>query len=125
MKSIPKSLKTWFTIHFIVDILFAIPLIVAPIWTLGLFGLTGTEMLTARLVGAALIGIGGTSFLVRNSGFESYNNLLTLKILWSVSAMVGILLTIYQGAPKSAWIIFGIFFVFSGIWVYYKRRLNK
>ncbi len=122
---VPKSLKTWFIIHFIADIIFAIPLIIAPIWILGLFEFTGVETLTARLVGAALIGIGGTSFLVRNAGSESYNSLLSLKILWSIAAQIGILWTIYEGAPRSAWIILGVFFVFSIIWIYYKRKLTS
>ena len=125
MKSVPKSLKTWFIIHFIADIIFAIPLIIAPIWLLGLFGFTGVETLTARLVGAALIGIGGTSFIARDAGLESYNNLLSLKILWSVFAQIGILWTIYEGAPNPAWMIFGVFFVFSAVWVYFKIKLTN
>lgn len=120
---VPKSLRVWFMVHFIVDMIFAIPLMVNPVWFLGLFGFNLIDPLTARLVGAALIGIGGESFFMNKKGIESYHVLLTLKILWSVSAVVAIGLSIFQGGPKSEWLFLAIFFVFSIIWIYYKRRL--
>lgn len=39
--------------------IFAFPLLFAPAWTLGLFGIPVAASLPVRLVGAALIGIGG------------------------------------------------------------------
>ncbi len=114
---IPKSLRTWFLIHFIVDVIFAIPLLFFPEWTLGLFGLKTIETVTPRLVGAALIGIGGTSYFTKEKDFSI---MLTLKILWSLSAILGLLLAIYSGAPSLVWVIAGIFALFSGIWIYYK-----
>ena len=35
---IPQALKTWFVVHFVVDMLFAIPLMLAPNYTLALLG---------------------------------------------------------------------------------------
>ena len=68
---VPKSLRTWFVIHFVLDFIFAIPLILAPRAFLGLLGWTSIDPIAARLVGAALIGIGGESYLGRNAGLES------------------------------------------------------
>ena len=70
MKKIPASLRVWFLIHFIVDILFAVPLIIAPYWFLKFLGLDIVDPLTARLVGAALIGIGTTSLITHKKGKE-------------------------------------------------------
>ena len=122
--NVPNSLRTWFIIHFIVDFIFGIPLVLFPAWTLSLFSFQVGELLTARLVGAALIGIGGVSVLVRNESAEVFRSLLKLKVIWSISAIVAILLTLYEGAPALTWGIFGIFVMFSGVWWYYWKNIN-
>lgn len=119
-RSVPKSLRTWFIIHFFVDIIFGIPLLFFPEWTLGLFGIIVTETIMARLVGAALIGIGGASFFSYNKDKAVYDALLSLKILWSVCAIVGLIIAISTGAPRIVWLIVLIFAIFSGVWIYYK-----
>ena len=93
MKQVPASLRIWFTIHFIVDYLFAIPLFIVPAWFLSFFGFTVIDPVTARLVAAALMGIGGISLLSRKESINVYNSLLKLKIIWSVSAIAGLLLS--------------------------------
>ncbi len=121
----PSGLRTWFVIHFIADLIFGLPLLLFPVDTMMLFGWSIIDPLTARLVGAALMGIGIESFLGRKKSIESFQTMLRLKIIWSLSANLGIALTIFQGAPKAAWLFQGIFILFSGIWIYYKIRLNK
>lgn len=121
---VPELLRTWFLIHFIVDTLFAIPLIFAPEWLIGLFNWPVIDVFLARLVGAALLGIGGVSFLKRNAGLESYQSLLTLKIVWSSSAILGILLSLPENYPRITWLFLGFFILFLIVWVYYKRKLN-
>ena len=122
MKQVSKSLRAWFKIHFVVDFIIAIPLIFFTKWTLGLFGFPLENLIFARLVGAALIGIGGTSFLIRNKTKSQYDSLLTLKIVWSLSAMVALVLSISQGAPKTLWIFVAVFAIFFFIWLHYKIR---
>jgi hypothetical protein len=114
---IPKSLRVWFTIHFIVDMLFAIPLIVFPTTFLSFFGFTG-ELMFARLVGAALIGIGGASYFTQKK--ESFKIMLQLKLLWSGAAIVAILWSIIEGTSVWAWLFLVIFCGFFGVWMYYK-----
>lgn len=125
MKKLPPYLKKWFVIHFIVDMLFAIPLMISPTWLLDLFRLSAGDGVAARLVAAALIGIGGVSFLMRHKSAESYDTMLTLKLLWSASAAVGIAWSIVQGADPMAWVLVGIFAVFFVIWAYYLRLLKS
>jgi len=123
-KSVPKSLKTWFIIHFILDIIFAIPLMLFPQWFMHVLGFTMVEPMTARFVGAALIGIGGTSFLMRNKSKDAYLAMLNLKLLWSSFAVLGILMTMIQGGPEVGWALLIIFIAFFFLWLYYKRRIK-
>ncbi len=125
MKNVPTTLRTWFVIHFVVDILFGIPLIFAPEWVLSLFGISIISTLTARLVGAALIAIGGMSFSARDESEDVYRILLDFKVFWSVGAMVAILLYIFEGGNPSAWVIFAMFLIFNVVWTCYRIKLNQ
>ena len=122
---VPTALRRWFVIHFAVDMLFAIPMMAAPVWLLGLFGWTEIDPFMTRLGAAALFGIGIESLLGRNAGAESFRSLLTLKIIWSLGAVVGAAWTLWQ-YPESPTILWGILAVFLGfnlVWVYWYRQL--
>ncbi len=121
---IPYSLRIWFIIHSIIDILFGLPLLFYPTLTLALFGFSSEETLMARLVGAALLGIGGVSWISKDKGKESYTSLLTLKIIWSLSAIFAIILSIAKGAPKTSWFFLFLFLGFSIVWVYYQTKMR-
>ena len=123
-REVPSNLRAWFLIHFFVDIIFAIPLLISPVWFLSLLGWEIIDPFASRLVGAALFGIGGISLLSRNKGLESYQSLLTLKIIWSVSAIIGILLSIIENVHKIRLIILIMFSIFSAVWIYYKFKLS-
>ena len=121
---IPTGLRTWFVIHFVADMLFGIPLLFFPRFLLPLLGWSTYDPLTSRLVGAALIGIGLESLLVRNASPETFRAMLNLKIIWASSAIFAIIAAIFDGAPAMAWVFLGIFMVFWGVWVYYRTRLR-
>jgi hypothetical protein len=122
---VPQSLRFWFVIHFVVDFIFAVPLLIAPVWLLTLFGFEAPDPFTARLVGAALLGIGGESLLGWNATIEAFRAMLNLKIIWSLSAIAGIILTlIFTGGPLIAYLILLIFAAFSGLWLYYRFLLR-
>ena len=126
MSKVPNSLRTWFMIHFLADMLFGVPLLLLPEIILPFFGIATAETLTARLVGAALIGIGGVSLLMHNAGVKEYRVMLKLKLLWSSSALVGTALAYQAGTPLSAvGPIFAIFFVFFFIWLTYARAIRS
>jgi hypothetical protein len=122
--NIPASLRRWFVVHAIVDYLAGIPLLLFPEQVLGLVGWPTIDVLAARLVGAALLGIGGVSFIARAAGRESYRNLLALKILWSGAAMIGILLSMRAGYPAAGWAVLALFAIFASAWWYYYVRLR-
>ncbi len=122
---VPNSLRIWFFIHFIVDMIFAIPLIFFPYKFLSFFQWMVIDTFSARLVGAALFAIGSVSFLKINEGIESYRSLLLLKILWSSATLVAILLSMLENAAQFGWIIFIIFLMFFILWNYYLIKLKN
>ena len=124
MATVPQSLRTWFKIHFAVDMLFATPMMVAPVWTVGLLGFPVADPFTTRLVAAALFAIGGVSLLLNKQGLQFYRTMLTLKLLWSSTAVVGLVWTTLQTPVVMGWVLAGIFAVFFVLWMYYYRRIS-
>ena len=125
---IPKPLKNWFVIHFVVDMVFAIPLMLDPAWFLSLLGWQTIDPLTARLAAAALFGIGIESYLGRHAGLESFKNTLNLKIIWSLAALVGIGISMLQGAqgnPPVVGFLWAVFLAFNLLWIYWRLKLNN
>jgi len=124
MKEVPHSLRTWFVIHFVVDILTGIPLLFFPEVVMSLLGWTTVDPIASRVVGAALMGIGIESYLGRNASIDVFRAMLNLKVIWSSSAILGISLGIWQGGAKAGWLFLGIFVIFWFVWVYYWRKLR-
>jgi hypothetical protein len=69
---VPAGLGKWFTIHFIVDMLLGIPLLLFPELIMPLLGWTTIDPIASRVVGAALMGIGIESWLGRNVSLEVF-----------------------------------------------------
>lgn len=38
MSDVPRALRGWFVVHCVVDLIFAVPLLIAPVTTLQIFG---------------------------------------------------------------------------------------
>jgi len=124
MKEVPNSLRTWFVIHFAVDMLTGIPLLFFPELVMPLLGWDIIDPIASRVVGAALMGIGIESYLGRNANIDVFRAMLNLKVIWSSSAILGISLGIWQGGAKAGWLFLGIFVIFWLVWVYYWRKLR-
>ena len=125
MTGIPSGLKTWFVIHFMADMLFAIPLLLIPELILPWFGWESFDPVMPRLVGAALLGIGGESLFSRNAPREAFKALLRLKIIWASGAILALGLGIFNGGPPATWGFLAIFIGFLGVWVYFSIKINN
>ncbi len=121
---VPDSLRFWFVIHFIADIIAAIPLLFIPEKVLPLLGWDTVDPITTRLVGAALMGIGIESLLGRNASIDAFRAMLNLKIIWASSAVVALGLGSFISGIVAGWIIMIIFIVFLSIWTYYRIQLR-
>ena len=115
---IPPGLRTWFLIHFFVDMLFAIPLLFFPEVIMPWFGWEYVDPVMSRLVGAALLGIGGESLFSRTAALDTYRALLRLKIIWASGAILALFWVCWEGAllrPGDSWQYLLAFWVFGYI----------
>jgi len=122
---IPQTLRRWFVAHFVVDVVLAVPLLVAPTAFLRALGWTTIDPVTARLVGAALLAIGTQSLLGRNEGADTFRTMLNLKLIWSCAAIIGLVVSIGEGAPGLAWAPLSAFIAFFGVWFHYRVRMKQ
>ncbi|MCB9568892.1 MAG: hypothetical protein H6710_17040 [Myxococcales bacterium] len=122
---VPPSLRLWFVVHFVADIAFAIPLFFAPEAFLSLLGWQTIDPVTTRIVAAALVGIGVQSLLARHESAEVFRAMLSLKVLWSATATLGILWSVLDGGPPFAWAFVGIFALFNVVWTRYYLMLRR
>ncbi len=126
--SVPKALQSWFLIHFVVDVALAIPLMLVPERFLEMLRWQSIDPVAARLVAAALFGIGISSYLSHRASLDTYTHLLKLKIIWSFSAISGLLLSLgagNHGRPWVLWLILVVFMIFNGVWIYWYRRVDR
>ena len=121
---VPTNLRRWFVLHFIADMFFAIPLLLIPDQFLSLLSWETIDPLASRLVGAALMGIGFGAFVSRNAGLSAYLAMLNMKIIWSLTAVLGILASLISGGPIFGWLVVIIFAAFAVIWLYYRLQLR-
>ncbi len=122
---VPPSLRIWFVIHFVADMAFALPLFFVPRLFLETLGWTEVDPVTTRLVAAALFGIGIQSLLARNETADVFRAMLGLKIIWSMTAVAGLVWSALAGAPLMTWAFVVIFAAFSGVWWTYRLLLTK
>ena len=121
---VPAGLRRWFVVHFVADWVFALPLFFVPEAFLGALGWTVVDPATARAVAAALVGIGTQSLLDRNAGVESFRTMLSLKVMWSAVACLGLAWTGLTGGPPMVWALFGVFLAFNVLWTAYFLKLR-
>jgi hypothetical protein len=125
---VPAALRTWFLVHFAIDMLVGLPLFLAPREVLGLLGWIVIDPFAARLTAAALMGIGIESLLGRNAGREAFKGMLQLKIIWSGFATVGLVWSTLEGNlkyPVIGWMLVGTFVAFHALWWYWLLRLKR
>jgi hypothetical protein len=125
---VSPALRRWFVVHFVADLLFAIPLFVAPTAFLTAVGFQVVDPFTARISAAALFGVGIESWLGRNAGAEAFLAMLNLKVIWSFACAGGNALSLAQGAqgaPLVGWGFLAIFVAFHALWVTHRVALGR
>lgn len=120
LASVPRALRGWFIFHCFADLLFALPLFVAPNLFLRALGWTAVDPISARLVAAALMGIGLESYFGRNGDVATFRAMLNLKVIWSATATLGLFISLLEGGPRMGWAFFAIFGGFNVVWVYFR-----
>ena len=121
---LPRGLRTAFVVHFVADVLFAVPLFFAPQPFLTALGWTQVDPLATRLVAAALFGIGIESLLGRNATPDAFRAMLNLKLIWSATATLGLVWSQLDGGPPMGWAFVAVFGVFHLVWLRYRLLLG-
>jgi hypothetical protein len=103
---------------------FAFPLLIIPEQFLTFLKWGSIDPLASRLVGAALLGIGFGAFVNRKASSNAYVAMLNMKIIWSVSAIVGLLISLISGGPIFGWVVVIIFAGFAAVWIFYRFQLR-
>lgn len=118
-------LSIWFIVHGVIDVLLAIPLFVVPELFLEAVGWTAVDPLLARIVAAALFGIGVESLLGFRMEMVAFRAILNLKMVWSAAATIGILWAIIEGSAPQTWFVWAIlalFVVFLAAWIRWRIK---
>jgi len=123
-RDVPVALRRWFVAHFAADWLVGLPLFIAPEAILRLLGWHVVDPIATRLFAAALLGIGGQSWLGRNGGLAEFRGMLNLKIIWATAASLGLLLGAVSGGPLLAWLGLVVFLAFLGLWTFWRLKLR-
>ena len=130
MQQVPKALRKAFYAHFLLDTAFAAPLMLDPERFLKSLGWKEVDPAAARLVAAALLGMGLSSYdaAKTKNNLSQYQQMLFHKMVWSSSATLGLLATA-KNAPasqkKALHAFAGVFAGFFGLWAYWRNRLPK
>lgn len=122
---VPERLKFFFRLHCVVDVCFALPLMLRPDVLLHLFGFQIVDVYSARLLAAALFAIGLSSWGVERH-VDVWRAMLTLKCLFSGFALLGLALSILESPvaiPWGAWLVSAMFVAFHFLWQYYRITL--
>ncbi len=106
------------------------------------------DPVAARLVAAALLGIGVESLLRLHEArlhhpmdengnmhfqdsykakIDTCRGMLNLKIIWSFGALIGLAISLVQGEqgrPAVLWLLLIAFLFFHGLWVYWRVRIS-
>lgn len=125
-KPYPSGLKTTFLIHAIIALIFGLAnLLVPQMWNT----LTGTKIVDYnifRLLGAAILAFGLSSWLAyRAKSWESVSILLQMEILWTILAtLIFVYYQVRRGFPPIYWVNAMIMaaFAVAFIYFYWKRK---
>jgi len=123
-KELLKGLEIVFLVHFIVGLVLGIIFLFIPETYCILVGITMTDYGILRLVGAASLALGGSSFLAyRSKDWEKAKLLVQMDFIWLVSAIVGLIWWLIESgifySSVAGWWIFGMFLAFLIAFVYY------
>ncbi|MDU7692889.1 MAG: hypothetical protein E7K04_01400 [Helicobacter sp.] len=127
-----RALKITFIAHFIIDLIFALPLLFYPKFLFILFDFQSLDLITPRIIGSALFAIGTISLLVQNASKEVFISFLKFKLLWSSSCVLALFLGLIgdemvlqsmlaKASLIGALVIFAIFF---SIWLFFYLKLK-
>lgn len=119
-----KALKTVFAAHAIVAVIFGLPLLIAPGRLLTWVGWAPIDPILSRVLGAALLALGWSSFRARQAAsYREVRLLIELEAAFTGLACVGLLRHLLVARwPLFPWLVFALYLVFALAWIYFLVR---
>jgi hypothetical protein len=123
-KEIPKGLKTTFLVHLVLAVIFGAGFLLVPEAVTGMLGARALEPTTFRLVGAAMLAFGASSWLAyRETLWDRVKIVVQIEIVWTV---LGVLATLwglmFEGLPPADWMNVLILGAFAVAFAYFYSR---
>ncbi|MHA2038287.1 MAG: hypothetical protein ACW98X_17755 [Promethearchaeota archaeon] len=119
-KELLKGLEIVFLVHFILGLILGILFLFIPETYCTLVGVTMTDLGALRLIGAASLALGGSSFLAyKSKDWEKAKLLVQMDFIWLASAILGLIWWLIESGPVAAWWVFGMFVAFLIVFVYF------
>jgi hypothetical protein len=124
MTKISSGLKTLFLVHFIFALVFGLLYLFIPGIFLSLVGMSMKEDMPYRLIGAATLAFGASSWLCYQAAeWEKVKIIVMAEIAWTVlAALVSLYSLLFAGAPAGVWINVIIMAGFAAAFAYFSTR---
>ena len=106
MKKISSGLRTLFLVHFIVGLVFGLPLLFIPGIFMGLLGISVPDVEPYRMVGAAILAFTASSwYCYQAAEWDRVKIVVQAEIVWTVLAALALLYgLLFAGLPAAEWI---------------------
>ena len=112
-----KALRYTFVVHSIVAVVVGAPLLLAPGRFLGWIGWTPVDPLISRLLGAAILGLGWSSFRGVQAAPGQQRNLVETELAFAILGCIGLLRHLLKWAyPWYVWLTLAVLAAFAVAW---------
>jgi len=123
-KQISKGLKITFLVHFIMAVIFGAGFLLIPEMVTGMLGARAMEPSTFRLVGAAMLAFGTSSWLAyRQTLWDRVKIVVQVEIVWTLLGVLAMLWGLtFEGLPAADWTNVLILGAFAIAFTYFYSR---
>ena len=123
---ISKGLKYFPLIHFLLGIIIGVVFLLFTEQYCALFGITITDHGVYRLIGAASLAFGFSSYLAyRSSNWDTVKLFIQMDLVWLIGANIGMLWWLFTGGPVMSWILEIMFIFFTVAFLLCYLQENK
>ena len=122
-----KALRVTFIVHAVVAVVVGAPLLLAPGRFLGWLGWAPIDPLLSRLLGAALLALGWSSFRGAGASDRTQQVLIEMELVFTALSCAGLLRHLLKANyPAMVWITFAVLAAFAVAWaVFLITRLSR
>jgi amino acid transporter len=123
-KQVLPGLKLTFLIHCIVALIVGLILVVVPQFWATLFGQSITDVAPYRVLGAAILAFGMSSWWAYRETLWQHTRIVTeMEIVWTVlGALVTIYALLFESMITAGWLMAIVLALFAVAFVYYYVR---